>query len=390
MKIRSQRIQHVVQSDIRAMTQACDKVGGVNLGQGICDLPAPDVVKLGAQNAIDQDLNTYSRFDGEAAFRTQVANKLRVYNKVDYNPKNEIVATIGASGALTSTLHALTDPGDEIIVFEPSYGYHLHACALAGVVTKTVTLRAPDFAIDIDAVARQITPKTRAILVNTPSNPSGKVFTRAELEAIAELCIAHDILCITDEIYEYIIYDGREHISMASLPGMKERTILISGFSKTFSITGWRIGFAAAPQEFALAIGLLGDLFSICAPTPLQHGVAHALETLPAAHYQDMSNHYERVRNQLCDVLDEVGLTAIRPQGAYYVLCDTSRLKAPTARDAAMQILHEAGVAGVPGSAFFSGNEGDQLIRFCYAKQQHHIDEACERLRTWGRALSKA
>lgn len=386
MKIRSKRIQHVVQSDIRAMTQACDKVSGVNLGQGICDLPAPDVVKAAAQRAIEKDLNTYSRFDGETYFRTQVANKLRTYNNVEYNSDNEIVATIGASGALTSTLHALTDPGDEIIVFEPSYGYHLHACALAGVKTRTVTLRAPDFAIDIDAVAQQITPRTRAILVNTPSNPSGKVFTHQELEAIADLCITHDLLCITDEIYEYIIYDGREHISIASLPGMKERTILISGFSKTFSITGWRIGFAAAPPEFAMAIGLLGDLFSICAPTPLQHGVAHALETLPQTHYQEMSAHYERVRDQLCDVLDEIGLTAVRPQGAYYVLCDTTRLAASSAQDAAMKLLHESGVAGVPGSAFFSGNEGDRLIRFCYAKQQHDIDEACERLRTWGRA----
>lgn len=385
MKIRSQRIQHVVQSDIRAMTQACHAVDGINLGQGICDLPAPAAVKDAAKNAIDEDLNTYSRFDGVAAFRTQVANKLRSYNRVDYDPETEIVATLGASGALTCTLHALTDPGDEIIVFEPSYGYHLHACSIAGVTTRTVTLEAPDFRIDMDAVAAQITPKTRAILINTPSNPSGKVFTKEELQGIADLCIAHDLLCITDEIYEYIVYDGREHISMASLPKMKERTITLSGFSKTYSITGWRIGFAAAPKEFALAIGLVGDLFSICAPTPLQHGVARALRDLPLAHYQEMGAHYQRVRDQLCDVLDDVGLPAIRPQGAYYVLCDTSRLGAASAREAAMTLLHEAGVAGIPGSAFFSGNEGDHLIRFCYAKQPHDIDAACERLRAWNK-----
>lgn len=367
------------------MTQACTAAGGINLGQGICDLPAPAAVKDAAQQAIAQDLNTYSRFDGVEAYRTQVAQKLRDYNKVTYDPETEIVATLGASGALTSTLHALTDPGDEIIVFEPSYGYHLHACHIAGVKTRTVTLQAPDFAIDMDAVAAQITPQTRAILINTPSNPSGKVFTYEELQGIAALCIEHDLLCITDEIYEYILYDGREHISMASLPNMKARTITLSGFSKTYSITGWRIGFAAAPKEFALAIGLVGDLFSICAPTPLQHGVARALETLPPAHYQEMGAHYQRVRDQLCDVLDEVGLTAIRPQGAYYVLCDTARLKADSARGAAMTLLHQAGVAGIPGSAFFSGNEGDQLIRFCYAKQPHDIDAACERLRAWGK-----
>lgn len=367
------------------MTQACNALGGVNLGQGICDLPAPALVKEAAQAAIADDLSIYSRFDGVDAFRHAVARKLQRYNGIQYNPENEIVATVGSSGALTATLQALFDPGDELIVFEPSYGYHLFSCKVAGVKAVTVTLSAPDFAIDPERVRAAITPRTRAILVNTPSNPSGKVFTRSELEALAAICIEKDILCITDEIYEYIVYDGGQHISMASIPGMWERTITLSGYSKTFHITGWRLGYAAAPQPFALAIGLINDLFSICAPTPLQHGVARAIDELPDSYYQEMCASYQRTRDEFCAVLTEVGLTPIIPRGAYYVLADNRRLRADSAPEAAMKLLREAGVAGVAGSEFFAGNEGDHLIRFCYAKKPDAIDEACQRLRDWAK-----
>ena len=385
MKIRSQRIEGFRQSEIRAMTQACNAVGGVNLGQGICDLPAPDAVKIAARDAIAEDLSIYSRFDGVDAFRHAVARKLQRYNGVSYNPENEIVTTVGSSGALTATLQALFDPGDELIVFEPSYGYHLFSCKVAGVIPRPVTLTAPDFAIDMQRVRERITAKTRAILVNTPSNPSGKVFTREELEGIAAICIEKDILCITDEIYEYIVYDGGEHVSMASIPGMWERTITLSGYSKTFHITGWRLGYAAAPREFALAIGLINDLFSICAPTPLQHGVARAIDELPDSYYVDMRDGYQRTRDEFCAVLTEVGLTPIVPKGAYYVLCDNRRLGATSAPEAAMKLLREAGVAGVAGSEFFEGSEGDHLLRFCYAKKPEAIAEASQRLRDWAK-----
>lgn len=385
MKVRSQRIADLVQSPIRAMTDACLARQGVNLGQGICDLPAPPEIKDAACAAITHDQNTYARFDGTDLLRKEIARKLRRYNGVSYNEQSEIVVTVGASGALTATLHALTDPGDEIIVFEPSYGYHLIACQIAGVHVRPITLRAPDFPLDLDRIEAAITPRTRAILINTPANPSGKVYNPSELTAIAALCIHHDIVCITDEIYEYIVYDGRKHVSMASIEGMRERTITISGFSKTFSITGWRIGYVAAPAPFALAIGLMSDMFNICAPTPLQNGVAGALSHLPMAYYDNLATHYQHIRDQFCDVLDEVGLPAIRPQGAYYVLCDIRSLRASSAQEGAMQLLDEAGVAGVPGSAFFEGTDGDGLLRFCYAKQPSAIDEACERLRNWGR-----
>lgn len=385
MKIRSQRIEGFRQSEIRAMTQACNALGGVNLGQGICDLPAPEAVKRAAKAAIDADQSTYSRFDGVDAFRHAVARKLQRYNGITYNPENEIVATVGSSGALTATLQALFDPGDELIVFEPSYGYHLFSCRVAGVVAKTVTLTAPDFAIDPERVRAAITPQTRAILVNTPSNPSGKVFTREELMQIAEICIEKDLLCITDEIYEYIVYDGGTHVSMASLPGMWERTITLSGYSKTFHITGWRLGYAAAPAPFALAIGLINDLFSICAPTPLQHGVAQAIDELPDSYYTEMCAGYQRTRDEFCGVLSEVGLDPIVPKGAYYVLADNRRLGAASAPEAAMKLLREAGVAGVAGSEFFAGDEGDHLIRFCYAKKPEAIAEASQRLRDWAK-----
>lgn len=385
MKIRSKRIEGFVQSDIRAMTQACNVVGGVNLGQGICDVPTPEIVKSAAIEAIRGDRSTYTRFDGDDALRHALARKFAHYNGVTYDPETEIVVTIGTSGAMTAALHALTDPGDELIMFEPYYGYHRNAARVAGVSSKMITLHAPDFAIDFDEVRDAVGPNTRGIVINTPTNPSGKVFSRDELEAIASICIEKDILCFTDEIYEYILYDGLPHISIASLPGMKERTITMGGYSKTFSITGWRIGYAAAPAEFALAMGLVNDLFSICAPSPLQRGVATAIDRLDDEHYTAMAARYEQKRDMFCEVLREVGLTPVVPRGAYYVLADTSVLGEATAREAAHKLLNEAGVAGIPGSAFYLGNEGESLIRFCYAKRNEDLDEACTRLRDWAK-----
>ena len=384
MKIRSQRIEGFVQSDIRAMTHACNAVGGVNLGQGICDIPAPDIVKQAALEAIRGDRSIYTRYDGDDSLRQAIARKLEHYNRVRYDAENEVVVTIGASGALTATLHALTDPGDEIILFEPYYGYHLNTARIAGLEPRLFPLAPPTFAIDLDRLEAMVTPRTRAILVNTPVNPSGKVFTRVELEGIAAICQRHDLLCITDEIYEYIVYDGREHLSMASLPGMRERTVTISGYSKTFSVTGWRIGYAAAPQELALAIGLVNDLFSICAPSPLQRAVATAIDRLDDSYYAGMAARYHQKRDEFCGVLQQVGLTPIVPDGAYYVLADISRLGADNARDAAHLLLDQSGVAGVPGTAFYTGAAGESLIRFCFAKRQEDLDEACERLLAWG------
>lgn len=383
--MRSNRTQGLVHSEIRAMTLACNEVGGVNLGQGICDVPTPRVVKDAAKAAIDADRTVYTRFDGVDELRGALAARIGRYNGFSPDPEREIVVTVGSAGAYACTLTAHFDPGDELVLFEPFYGYHLNAARASGVVVRTVPLHAPDFALDIDALRSAIGPRTRGILVNTPMNPCGKVFSRDELLSIGSVCHEHDLLCITDEVYEYLVYDGRRHVSMASLPGMASRTITLGSYSKTFSITGWRIGFAVAEPDKARAIGLVHDLNYICAPHPLQVAVATGIRELDDSFYDAMRRGYEAQRDRFCATLSKVGLEPIVPQGAYYVLADVSSLGASTAKEAAMRLLHEAGVAGVPGSAFHSDG-GEHLVRFCYAKRDEALDEAIARLERWGGA----
>jgi len=382
-QLRSARTAELTQSEIRAMTRACAAVGGVNMGQGICDVPTPAFVKQAAKDAIDADHATYTRFDGIQPLREALAWKLQTHNGVTYNPENEIVATIGASGAYAATLMALCNPGDEVVLFEPYYGYHLNTAKVAGLKPVIVPLSLPDLTLDVDRLRDAITDKTRVIVVNTPANPSGKVFTRSELEAIASLCRDRGIFCVTDEVYEYMVYPGREHLSMASLPDARDLTVTIGSYSKTFSITGWRIGFAAAPAPIAAAIGLVNDLYYVCAPAPLQHAVAVGVRTATDEFYAQMVNKYANKRDQFCNLLREIGLDPLVPKGAYYVLADVSSIGEATAKDAAMRLLHEAGVASIAGSAFFQGVTGERFVRFCYAKSDGDLDRACEGLASW-------
>jgi len=384
-RIRSDRVSTLVQSEIRAMTRACNEVGGVNLGQGICDVPTPPLVKEAAIAAIRADESTYTRYDGTAKLRAALARKLAKHNGITADPETEVVVTIGATGALASTLMALANPGDEILLFEPYYGYHLNTAIVAGMTPKFLKLDPPDFTIDFDAVRDAFGPKTRAVLVNTPTNPSGRVWTREELETLGQIAAEHDALVITDEVYEYMVYPGAEHVSAASIPSMRDRTITIGSYSKTFSITGWRIGFVTAPAELAAPIGLVNDLFYVCAPAPLQQAVADAIDTLGDDYYDDMAALYLKKRDAFCGVLTDIGLTPIVPRGAYYVLSDVSSLGCETAKEAAMKLLHEAKVASVPGSAFYTGATGETLTRFCYAKQDVDLDRACEQLTAWAR-----
>lgn len=355
------------------------------MGQGICDVPTPALVKEAATQAITDNRSTYTRYDGEAALREALAWKLEAHNGIVANPETEIVVTLGASGAFAATLTALFDPGDELLMFTPFYGYHVNTARVSGVVPVFVALQPPSFSLDLAQIRAAITSRTRAILINTPVNPSGKVFTVTELDALAALCIEHDLLCVTDEVYEYMVYPGHTHVSIATRPGMSARTVTMGSYSKTFSITGWRIGFATAQAQLAEPIGLSNDLQAVCAPAPLQHAVAAGIRGLPAAFYREMAVKYLAQRDQFCGVLSEIGLDPIVPDGAYYVLADISSLRAPTPRDAAMQLLREAGVAGIAGSAFFPGASGDQLLRFCFAKQPADLDRACEALLQWRR-----
>jgi aminotransferase len=371
-------------SEIRAMTQACVQAKGLNMAQGVCDTPVPPMVLRAAAQAMEQGKNVYSRFDGLPELRQAIAKKLAQYNGIVADPETDVTVSAGATGAFHCACLALLNPGDEVVLFEPYYQYHISALLAVEAVPVPVKTQAPDWNFSRADVERVITPRTRAIIVNSPGNPSGKVFSRSELESIAAIAQQHDLFVFTDEIYEYFLYDGRTHVSLATLPGMADRTITLGGYSKTFSITGWRIGYSVASARWAQAIGAMNDLLYVCAPTPLQAGVAAGIQELPNSFYRDLARDYQQKRDRFCQALAKAGLTPSIPQGAYYVLADTSRLPGTTGKARAMFLLETIGLAGVPGEAFFSGPEGKQFIRFSYAKIDSDIDDACQRLARLG------
>jgi aminotransferase len=375
----------LVQSEIRAMTVACSDVGGINLAQGVCDTDPPHPVVESAIDAIRSGHNIYVRLDGIAPLREAIAKKLAAYNDISADPNTEVLVTSGATGALHAIVMALLNPGDECIVFEPFYGYHTATLHSQRVKPVIVPLSEPDWSLDLDRLRAAITPRTRALILNSPANPSGKVFTRAELESIAALGVEHDLFVITDEIYEYFLYDNVEHISLATLPGMAERTITISGFSKTFSVTGWRLGYLTASPRWIPAIGYFHDLLYVCAPSPLQHGAAAGLLQLPTSFYTDLGIEYQAKRDTFCAALNRAGLTPSIPAGAYYVLADVTRVPGATSKAKARRLLADTGLAAVAGSAFFATdaagrNRGDHLLRFCFAKKDAELAKACARL----------
>lgn len=376
----AKRLQDLAQSDIRRMTRECERASGINLGQGICDLPTPPLVRDGAIAAIRENRSVYSFAEGARELREAIAKKLARDNGLRADPATEICVTVGASGAFACAIHALLDPGDGLLLFEPYYGYHLNAALVAGLVPEFLPLKPPEFTLTERSLRAAITGKTRAVVVCTPSNPSGKMFSREELLALAKVAEDRDLLVITDEIYEYVRYDGRPHLSPAAIPGLRDRTVTIMGLSKTFSITGWRLGYAVARPELLRAITLVNDLFYVCAPTPLQLGAAAGFEA-PRSYFDDLQSSYQRKRDAICAALEASGLPPIVPQGAYYVLADCSRLGLRTSREAAMRVLEETKVASIPGSAFFRGAEGEGLLRFCFAKEDGVLEEACRRLR---------
>ena len=380
----SRRLGGLVQSDIRRMTRDCERVGGINLGQGICDLPTPPLVANGAIEAIRKGQSVYSYPEGARELRVAIAEKLRRDNGIEAHPDREIVVTIGASGAFASALMALLDAGDGILIPEPYYGYHLNAALVAGLTPEFLELVPPEFMLTEEALRRAVTPKTRAVVVCTPSNPSGKMYEESELAALARVAHEKNLLVITDEIYEYIRYDGRRHISPATVGGLAERTVTIMGLSKTFSITGWRLGYAVAKEPMARAITLVNDLYYVCAPTPLQLGAAAGFAA-PASFFSDLAGTYQKKRDIICSALASAGLTPIVPQGAYYVLAQIDGLGFASAREAAMELLEQKQIASIPGTAFYRGGAGERLLRFCFAKEDEQLAEACRRLRSFRR-----
>lgn len=379
-------IRGLAQSPIRSMTIECNKVGGINLAQGICDTPVPEVVARAADPAIAAGRNQYSRCEGTEELRRALAAKMRG-NGLDYDAGTEIVVTIGATGAFQIASTALLEPGDEVIVFEPFYGYHASALRTLGLVPRFVPLAAPaagaggSWDLDDDALKAALGPRTRAIVVNTPSNPCGKVFTREELTRLGEVAQERDLWIFTDEVYEHFLYDGREHVSPASLPGLRERTVTMSSLSKTLSITGWRLGWMAADATLSNTFAQVNDLVYICAPTPLQLAAAAGLEVLGADYRTRLAREHQSKRDRLCAALSDAGLAPHVPEGAYYILADVSRLPGSTGMERAMHLLQRTRLAAVPGEAFHTEGRGHDLLRFCFGKTDEDLDEACRRLR---------
>ncbi|HET9040373.1 MAG TPA: aminotransferase class I/II-fold pyridoxal phosphate-dependent enzyme [Gemmatimonadales bacterium] len=379
------------ESVIRGMSRLAREHRAINLAQGFPNFPAPDLLKEAAARAIHDDINQYAITWGAQPLREAIARKYEAWYGLVADPEREITVTCGATEAMISTLLALVNPGDEVIVFEPFYENYGPDTILADARPVYVPLD-PGEPLDLERLAAAFSPRTRAVIVNTPSNPSGRVLTRAELEAIATLCIRHDALAVTDEIYEHIRFEG-PHIPIATLPGMRERTVTISGASKTFSVTGWRIGWIVAPADLTDAIRKVHDFLTVGAPAPLQEGVAAALDGLPPSFYEGLAAMYRGKRDLLHSALVDAGFRCRRPEGAYYILAEFAGLGPaapgqPPLDDTAFAVWlsREVGVTPVPGSSFYRDGGGRGVVRFVFCKTEEILAEAARRLRGLGHA----
>ncbi|MBI2206298.1 MAG: aminotransferase class I/II-fold pyridoxal phosphate-dependent enzyme [Candidatus Rokubacteria bacterium] len=366
------------------MTRVVSQHGGVNLAQGMPNFRPPDALIDAAHRALDGDFHQYAITWGAPRLRRAIVDKYRKFYGIALDPDQHVTVCCGSTETMLSTLLAVLNPGDEVIIFEPFYENYGPGCIIAGAEPVWVPLEGPDFTFDPERLERAVSPRTRAIVFNTPNNPSGKVFSRAELELIADLCRRHDLLAITDEIYEHIVYDGLGHTAIATLPGMAERTVTISGISKSYSVTGWRIGWAIAPPELSTGIRRAHDFVTVGAPHPLQEAAVTAL-TLPDSYYVWLREMYQAKRDLLLGALERAGFVTYRPSGAYYILTDVAhfmeRHRIADDTEFAMFLIKEIGVATVPGSSFYAHRDlGTTKIRFCFPKTDDVLREAGERL----------
>jgi len=376
----SHRSTQMIQSEIRNMSIECERVNGINLSQGICDLELPLPVGMGATEAIAGGINHYTRYDGLPELRQSISNKMLHDNKISADPEKNIVVSGGSTGAFYCACLALLNPGDEVILFEPYYGYHVNTLLATNAVPVYAALEPPTWSIDFEALETLVSPRTKGMMINTPANPSGKVFSKEELDLLAEFAIRHNLFVFTDEIYEYFVYENNVHVSPGALETIADQTITISGYSKTFSITGWRIGYVVCHEKWAQMIGYVNDLVYVCGPAPLQMGVARGIDELPASYYESLCQQYASKRDKICSVLTKIGLEPYLPQGAYYVLSNVKNLPGSSSKEKAMFLLNRTGVATVPGSAFYADAKGVNLVRFCFAKDDDIVEEACQRL----------
>ena len=380
----SHKAAQFTESVIREMTRLAIQHGAINLSQGFPDFAAPEVLKKAAADAIFADVNQYAITWGAKKFRDAIAEKTRKHLGIDFDPEREITVCCGSTEGMIDVLLAVINPGDEVIVFEPFYENYGPDAIISGATPRYVQLRATDWSFDEAELAAAFNNRTKAIILNTPNNPTGKVFTRPELETIARLCMKWDVLAITDEIYEHILYDGKQHISPVTLDGMRERTIVVNGMSKTYSVTGWRVGYIIAPESINGAIRKMHDFMTVGAPAPLQEAGAVALG-LPDAYYVELAAHYQARRDRLLNVLQAVELQPFVPGGAYYIMCNIALLRErfglPNDVEFTRFLVKNIGVAAVPGSSFFRNpDSGKNLIRFTFCKKESTLAAAAERL----------
>lgn len=376
----SQRSGTVEQSHIRSMTRACNALNGINMAQGVCDLEVPRIVIEGAYAAMNEGVNIYTPTEGLPRLRSAIASKMKRFYDVEIESEQVLVSD-GATGAFYTACMALLNPLDEVILFEPYYGYHRSTLSSLGAVPTFVRLEAPEWKLDIDALEAVVTSKTRAMVICNPANPSGKVYTREELERIGTFAEKHDLIVFADEMYEHFLYGDAVHITALSVPSLKERCVVLSGFSKVFSITGWRLGYAIAPVSVIEAMAQLNDLIYVCAPAPLQIGAAVGVEELGDEYYTELARIHEHKRDLFCNALRDAGLNPSVPSGAYYVMTDVSSVSGNDDFEKAMEILERTGIASVPGRAFYHDDAGSNLVRFCYSKPLEVLEEAAERIR---------
>ncbi|QDR82774.1 pyridoxal phosphate-dependent aminotransferase [Sporomusa termitida] len=386
MKNLSRITETFSESVIREMTRICDAAGGYNLSQGFPDFDSPQAIQEAAIRAISAGYNQYPVTFGEPELREAISRKVRRYNQIDCDPATDITVTCGATEAMIATLKALINPGDEIIIFEPFYENYGPDSILSGATPRYITLYGPDWHFSSTELAAAFNEKTKAIIINTPNNPTGKVFTRSELQEIAGLAVKWDTYVVADEIYEHILYDEAEHISMASLPGMAERTITINSISKTYSVTGWRVGWAIAAPRITQRIRKVHDFFTVGAPTPFQHAAAEAMNFEPE-YYTGLKNHYAEARDFFLRVLREAGFQCELPKGAYYVLADASgimkQLKLTDDTAFSRRLIELTGVATVPGSSFYADKtKGSHQVRFCFCKKWETLELVAQALAT--------
>ena len=381
----SDKVEHFTESVIREMTRQAMLYGAVNLAQGFPDFPAPAEIKQAASAAIESDVNQYAITWGAKNLRNAIARQLEVWQGIDVDPETEITVCCGSTEAMIATLLAVCNAGDEVVVFEPFYENYGPDAVLSGAKPRFVKLRPPangdgEWTFDEKELRRAFDRHTKAIIVNTPNNPTGKVFTRAELELIRDLCVEFDVLAITDEIYEHILYDGTKHISMASLEGMRERTVTINGMSKTYSVTGWRVGWAVGPEKITNAIRKVHDFLTVGAPAPLQEAGAAAL-SLPDEYYARLAEGYRVRRDRLIPALEAAGFKCFRPRGAYYVMTDISEFGFEDDVSFTKYLVKDIGVAAVPGSSFYRDpRDGARQVRFAFCKRAETLDAAAEKL----------